>query len=124
MPIVLALLLLVATGPAWAQWVKENDAENPIHYIDSSSITKIGEMRRVWVTQFLREEGVDAEMSRRALLEFDCSGRRFRYLSIAKHFAPEVGVHASSPKGDNSQKSDYVPTPIDYQKVHRIICAP
>jgi hypothetical protein len=121
--IVFALLLLVAIAPAWAQWVKEDDPEHAVQYIDSASISKVGQMRRVWVTQYLRAEGPDGEMSRRAFLEYDCAGRRFRYLSTAKHSAPKLVVPTPSSQGSTPQDSAYVPPTLDYKSVHRIICA-
>jgi hypothetical protein len=124
MRLVLILLLLVATAPAWAQWVKADDKDNAIHYIDRATITKSGEMRRVWVTQYPREKGPDGEMSRRAFLEYDCAGRRFRYLSTAKHVAPILGGQTSSSQGSTPKESGYIPAPIDDKTIQRVICVP
>jgi hypothetical protein len=123
MRIVFFIFLFVAAAPAWAQWVKEDDAEHPINYIDSASIRQVDQFRRVWVTQYLRFEGPDDARSRRALLEFDCEGRRFRYLSTTKNSEPDPSTQARSSQGSAPKQSGYIPAAIDYQRVHRIVCA-
>lgn len=123
MRIVLTLLLMAAAAPALAQWVKVDEKDNAIHYIDRTTITKSGDMRRVWVTQYLREKGPDGETSRRAFLEYDCAGRRFRYLSTAKHSARTVGSQAPS-SGSSPKESAYIPAPIDDKTVQRAVCTP
>jgi len=124
MRVVLTLLLMVAAAPAWAQWATLDDKENAVHYIDSASISKAGQMRRVWVTQYLREKGTDGEMSRRAFLEYDCAGRRFRYLSTAKHSAPTLGSQTPSSQGSTPRESGYIPPSISVEAVQRVVCAP
>jgi hypothetical protein len=124
MRVALALLLMFAAVPAWAQWVKMNEKDDAIHYIDRSTITKNGEMRRVWVTQYLREKGSDGEILRRAFLEYDCAGRRFRYLSTAKPSVPMLGGQTLSLQGTKPQGSGDTPVPIDEKTVQRIVCAP
>lgn len=123
MRVVLTLLLLIAAAPAFAQWVKVDEKDNAIHYIDRTTITQSGAMRRVWVTQYLREKGPDGETSRRAFLEYDCAGRRFRYLSIAKHSPPAAGGQAPSSQESSPKQPSYIPAPIDDERVQRIICA-
>lgn len=123
MRIVLMLLPALAAAPALAQWVKVDDKDNAIHYIDRATLSRSGDMRRVWVTQYLREKGPDGEMSRRALLEFDCAGRRFRYLSTAKRSAPSPAGQKPSPESP-PQPSAYIPAPIDHQTVQGVVCAP
>jgi hypothetical protein len=124
MRVVLMLLSLIAAAPALAQWVKVDEKDNAIHYIDRTTITQSGAMRRVWVTQYLREKGPDGEMSRRAFLEYDCAGRRFRYLSIAKHSALAAGGQTPSSQGSSPGQPSYIPAAIDDERVQRIVCAP
>lgn len=123
MRIVLIPLLALGAAPAMAQWVKVDDKDNAIHYIDRATLTRSGDMRRVWVTQYVREKGPDGEISRRSLLEYDCAGRRFRYLSIAKHSAKSPVAQARPP--ENAQaKATYIPAPIDENTVQSVVCAP
>jgi len=124
MRIVLALLLMVAAAPAWAQWVKADDTGNAIHYIDSTTISKAGQMRKVWVTQYLKEKGPDGEVSRKALLEYDCAGARFRILSVSKasQALPEAKYRLS--QANASQAGREIPSSIPAATVQRILCTP
>ena len=124
MRIVLALLLMIAAAPTFAQWVKVDQKDNVIHYIDRATISKTGQIRRVWVTQYMREKGSDDETSRRAFLEYDCVGRRFRYLSTANQVATVAGGQSPSAQESTPQKTHYIPAPIDAEVVQRIVCAP
>lgn len=123
MRIVLIPLLALGAAPAMAQWVKVDDKDNAIHYIDRATLTRSGDMRRVWVTQYVREKGPDGEISRRSLLEYDCAGRRFRYLSTARHSArPQAG---EKPAPESPPKPPaYIPAPIDDKTVQSAVCAP
>ena len=124
MRVVLTLLLMVAAAPAAAQWVKADDPENAIHYIDSATISKAGQIRKVWVTQYLKEKGPDGEMSRRAFLEYDCAGARFRVLSISKHSQAMSSGQSLSSQGTTPQEPRYVPRDMPAATVQRIVCAP
>lgn len=123
MRVVLILFLGLAAAPALAQWVKVDDKDNAIHYIDRATLTRSGDMRRVWVTQYASKKGPDGEISRRALLEYDCAGRRFRYLSTAKHSARSRVAKAPSPENAPNQPA-YIPAPIVDKTVQSVLCAP
>lgn len=123
MRFVLILFLGLAAAPALAQWVRVDDKDNAIHYIDRATLTRSGDMRRVWITQYVREKGPDGEISRRVLLEYDCAGRRFRYLSSAKHSARPTDAEAPSPEKAPRQPA-YVPVPIDDKTVRSVLCGP
>ena len=118
------LLLMLAAAPAWAQWAKVDNAENAIHYIDSASIGKDGQMRKVWVTQYLTDKSPDGEMARRALLEYDCAGARFRILSISKYSAAMPDGKYRLSLGNASQAGHEIPANIPAATVQRIICVP
>lgn len=123
MRIVLMLLLALAAAPALAQWLKVDRKDHAIHYIDRATLARSGDLRRVWVTQYMREKGPDGELSRRALLEYDCAGRRFRYLSTAKHSARSPAGE-KPPLGSPPKPPAYIPGPIDDKTVQSVICAP
>ena len=124
MRVVLTLLLMLAAAPTWAQWVKVDDAENAIQYIDSATIRKSGQMRSFWVTQYLKEKGPDGEVSRRAFLEYDCAGARFRILSVSKASGamPEAKYRFS--QANASQAGREIPSSIPAATVQRIVCSP
>jgi hypothetical protein len=124
MRVILTLLLMLAAAPAWAQWAKVDDAENAIHYIDSTTISKDGQNRKVWVTQYLKEKGPGGEMARRAFLEYDCAGARFRILSIAKHSGAMTDGRYRLSQANTSQAGREIPANIPAVTAQRVICAP
>ena len=121
---VLTLSLVLAAAPAWAQWVKVDDAENAIHHIDSRTISKAGQMRKVWVTQYLREKGPDGEISRRAFLEYDCAGARFRILSVSKAPAAASQAKYGLSLANTPQAGRQTPPGIPAATVQGTVCAP
>ena len=58
MRVVLVALLMLATIPAWAEWLKveENDI-GTVFYLDPATIRKDGDLRRVWGLQDLKTPG-------------------------------------------------------------------
>ena len=124
MRVVLTLTLMLAAAPAWAQWAKVDDAENAIHYIDSMTISKAGQLRKVWVTQYLKEKGPDGEISRRAFLEYDCAGMRFRILSVSKASGTLPQAKYGLSPANTSQPGRQTPPGIPAATVQGIVCAP
>ncbi len=124
MRFILTLSLVLAAAPAWAQWVKVNDTENAIHYIDSRTISKQGQMRKVWVTQYLKERSQDGEISRRAFLEYDCMGARFRILSVSKASEAMSQAKYRLSLANTSQAGRQTPPSIPAVAVQGIVCAP
>ena len=86
MRVVLVALLMLATIPAWAQWLKveENDI-GTVFYLDPATIRTDGNLRRVWGMQDLKTPGSDGALSRRGLNEFNCKEGRFRVLAYSHH---------------------------------------
>lgn len=123
MRVISALLLVLAAAPAWAQWAKVDDADNAIHYIDTATISKDGQMRKVWVTQHLKEKVINDETWRRALIEYDCVGARFRILSIAKYSGAMPDGKYRLSQGNASQGGREV-SYIAASTAQRVICAP
>ena len=124
MGVILTVFLMAAAAPAWAQWVKVDDADNAIHYIDSTTLSKDGQVRKVWVTQYLKEKAADGGMARRALLEYDCAGTRFRILSVAKYSGALPDGKYQLSQGNTSPPGRQIPTNLPAATVQRIICAP
>ena len=85
----LALLLLMAALPAWAEWVQVATTEKGFfsafsrgatYYIDPSTIVRDGNIRRVWEIQDQGEKGPQGERSVLASVEYDCADKRMRTL--------------------------------------------
>jgi hypothetical protein len=121
---VLALLLLLAAAPAGAQWLKVDEADNAVHFIDSATISRTGQMRRVWVTQYWKQSYPEEVKSRRAFLEYDCAGARFRYLSVSEYSAPLAGGQYVLSQRNVPEKPGQVPAAVPAATVQRMVCAP
>ncbi len=91
--VAVALPLMLAAAPAFAEWVKVGRTDAAVHYVDPATVRKDGNLRRVWALQDLVDERPDGTMSIRALQEYDCGNGRFRFLSVAAHSGPMAGGH-------------------------------
>jgi len=97
MRIVLTLLLLVAAAPAWADWVMVGKSEHTIlyvmsektvYYIDPSTITMDGNVRKVWEMHDMSDKGPRGERSILAAVEYDCAQKLMRTVNATGHSAP------------------------------------
>jgi hypothetical protein len=85
MRIFLTLLLMLAVTMARAEWVKVNETETGVVYLDPATIRKDGDLRRIWGLTDLKVRDAGGELSRRRLDEYDCKKERYRILSISTH---------------------------------------
>ena len=88
MRVVLAVLLMLAAAPAWAEWVEFGSTAEGVQYVDPGTIRKDGGLRSVWALIDLIARGKIGELSRRAQWEFDCERQRFRLLAFSSHSGP------------------------------------
>ena len=97
MRIVLTLLLLVAAAPAWADWMMIGKSEHTVlyvmsektvYYIDPSTITMDGNVRKVWELHDMSEKGPRGERSVLAAVEYDCAQKLIRTVNATGHSAP------------------------------------
>jgi hypothetical protein len=84
----LTLSLILAAAPAWAEWVKVGRTDAAVHYVDPATLSKDGNLRRVWAMQDMIETSPEGVRSIRALQEYDCADESFRYLAVAAHSGP------------------------------------
>lgn len=88
MRMLLCLLALVA-APAYSEWVKMGVDEDGTVYIDPATIRKDGHLRRVWgMTDMRQRDPIGGEISRRALVEYDCKKLQVRVRSGTLHSEP------------------------------------
>ena len=89
MRLVLTFALAMAAGPAGAQWVEVDKSERGFfssfvrgttYYFDPSTITRDGNLRRVWEIHDLADKGPQGERSILASVEYDCADKRMRTL--------------------------------------------
>jgi hypothetical protein len=84
MRLILTLLLLTLTAPAWAEWVKYTEDAIASYYYDTATIEKRGNLRRVWELSDLKE-AFEGALSIRGMAEYDCKEERGRGLSFISH---------------------------------------
>jgi hypothetical protein len=87
--IFLVFLLLMGAAQARAEWVRADNAargffsafsSSTVYYFDPSTITKDGNIRRVWEIHDLEDKGSSGERSVLALVEYDCAEKRMKTL--------------------------------------------
>ncbi|HEY8068874.1 MAG TPA: surface-adhesin E family protein [Burkholderiales bacterium] len=97
MRVVLTLLLILTAAPAWADWVKVGEASKTVfyvlsantdYYIDPSTITKDGNIRKVWEILDLSDKGPHGERSILVSVEFDCLQKLMRMSNATGHSHP------------------------------------
>ena len=117
-----ALLLLLASAPAAAEWVKyaTNDLGTNL-YFDPATIRVDGNLRRVWGLQDLKQRDSKGAMSRRGLEEYDCKDGRMRILSFSFHSEPMArGMIIASE--DSPSKWVYIPPGAVYEHLLKHLC--
>ena len=85
MRLALTVLLMLATTVACAEWVRINETDTGVIYVDPTTIRKDGDLRTVWGLTNLKTRDSAGELSRRRLDEYDCKQERYRIVSISTH---------------------------------------
>ena len=67
---VLCLLFIMITTPACAGWMNMEETDSDTQYIDPDTVTREGDLRKVWQLSDRKKAGKDGVMSLRILLEF------------------------------------------------------
>jgi Surface-adhesin protein E len=81
-----------ALPPASTQWKKWSESVEAVFYYDPATITKNGNLRRVWEVQDLKKpDEFFGARSRRLLTEYDCTVARTRHLYIGAYTEPLAG---------------------------------
>ena len=116
-----AMLLVLASGNAVAEWVQVAFSDTGVYYIDPATIRKNGNLRRAWEIQDLKNRGRDGELSLRLLQEYDCKNDRSRILSLSLHAERMANgkVLASHP-GDGQW--DHIPPETIAEATFRFVC--
>ena len=121
LPLLLCLLALVSV-PAFAEWVRVNESSIATYYIDPATMQKNDSLRRVWQIQDLKQKDKDGELSRRALVEYECRERQNKTLALSMHSAPMAGGKTLDSYSDPSSWRDIVPGSSG-ETILGIVCA-
>ena len=114
-------LLMFATSSAWADWVQYAESARSVYYLDPATIRQNGNLRTVWELSDLKERDPDGELSRRALMEYDCDGERLRTLSLSTHSGPMATGKVLVTASDSTW--DYVAPGTIGDAALRLVCA-
>ena len=117
----LLLALLLATGSAWAEWVKVGGNDGINIYIDPASIRKDGNLRRVWMIQDSKQRDKEGLMSMRMRREYDCKQERARFLFLSSHSEPMAGG-TSNQEGVETRWNEIPPDTLE-EDILKLVCA-
>jgi len=93
----LTLLLIAAAAPAWADWVRMGQtektvlyvmSERTVFYMDPSTVTRDGDLRKVWEIHDLSEKGPRGERSILIQVEYNCAEKLMRPLHASAKSRP------------------------------------
>jgi|APFre7841882630_1041343.scaffolds.fasta_scaffold01371_2 hypothetical protein len=103
--VVLTVLLLLATAPAWAEWLRVGKGDDVAVTLDTATLRKDGNLRRVWEQHDYQNtvRGKFGERSLVALAEYDCNEGRRRTHTTSAYSKPMATGHVvytqNSPSG-------------------------
>lgn len=70
---------------AHAMWVTVTQNEVATVFVDSASIVKIGQNKRIWVVYDLKEVDGSGQMSVKSYMEYDCAEFKYKTISATSH---------------------------------------
>ena len=121
MRIVLTLLLMLATPLAHADWTKATEDDEAVHYIDSATLAKDGNLRSIGTMQDLKRRGKQGEMSRQARWEYDCTQKRGRLLSFSLHSGP-MATGQTLASGHTPRELTFITPGSTGEALYKIAC--
>jgi hypothetical protein len=72
-------------GLSQAMWVTVTRNEVATVYIDSASIFRMGDTRRVWVVYDLTSPDTKGQQSVKSYIEYDCREGKYKTISASSH---------------------------------------
>jgi hypothetical protein len=114
-------LLLLATGSAWAEWVKIPVSGDL--YIDPATIRKDGNLRKIWGIRDLEQRDKNGAMSIRTRVEYDCKEERNRVLVISTHTELMAGGTTIESFGESPRGWVEIPPGSTHETILKIVCA-
>lgn len=119
----LLFALLLVTSSAWALWINMGETDTDIFYVDPVSISKDGNLRKVWVITELKERHSDGHISTRVRYEFDCKGEVYKYLALSTHSEPMAAGKIIAPNRVSSSGWNEIPPGTFVANILNIVCA-
>ena len=81
----LLVLLILLQAPAWADWVKVDETDKTVIYVDPDRIQKNAQFPTAWQLSDYRSASKRGVLSSQNLIEFDCKTKRRRTLAFMSH---------------------------------------
>jgi hypothetical protein len=81
----LILLLLLVNASAWAEWIKIDETDRTVIYIDPERIQKNAQFPTAWQLSDYKQANKRGVLSSQNLIEFDCKEKRRRTLAFTSH---------------------------------------
>ena len=78
-------LFVLVSAASQAMWVTVTQNEVATVYVDSSSIARINQNRRVWVVYDLKSPDITGQQSVKSYIEYDCAEGKYKTLSATSH---------------------------------------
>jgi len=131
----LLAMLLFASLPARADWIKMGQIEKSslifltaktVFYIDPASITRQGDIGKVWQIRDLADKGSTGERSVLEAVEYDCVDLQMRTVSAVGKSRP-MAQGETIPLSRTSEEWTSVRTGSDYEVFRKIlqrVCTP
>lgn len=124
--LMLALLGLMASGRAQADWTKFDSVETGTYYLDMDTVKKSGYIRSFWSILDYRlpqktSRGLHYQ-STRTHMEIDCRQKTVHILSFSMHAGPMLAGEVIDTQGIMRDWQSIPPdTPLE--KLHRVVCS-
>lgn len=114
--------LAFIAAPALAEWERVFENDTAAYFIDTASVQKNGVLRRVAQVQNLRQRDKDGELSRRALVEYDCRQAENRTLALSMH-ADAMGEGRKLDAYTDPSSPRKVATGSSGEAILKVVCA-
>ncbi len=117
----LMLLIWSLQATAWAEWVKVDETDKTVVYIDHDRIQKNAQFPTAWQLSDYRSPTKRGVLSSQNLIEFDCKAKRRRTLAFVSH-AENMGE--GPVKFKNLKAGQWHPVPHDSvaEKIMAMAC--
>jgi hypothetical protein len=121
---------LLAAASAWAGSAKVAESADTAYYVDDSSISGKGDVRRVSVIQDYAKQEPGGVRSRRIAYEIDCAGERLRSVAAAEYsqsMAQGNSVNSWERESDwlyvERRTGSNIPSRTPYRPILRYVCS-
>ena len=113
--LLLILLLILATNSVYAEWTELGQIEDTEYYYDKSSVTRVGNVGRVWRYNNNRQANINYK-SVVGLDEYDCINKTRKVVSFSEYSEYDLkGTETRIAKNLLPTTGDFVrPGTIDY----------